>query len=100
MNQILLEAIATKKCVSVTYNNTHMVLAPHILYSKHEAYFIDAVALERNGAPPKEKKLGAYNLAGLKEVALSERSFLPEILFDPREARYEGNTLFVVDRSN
>jgi hypothetical protein len=46
-NQLLLEAIALKKCVTATYNNVEMTLAPHILYSKHDALFIDAVALER-----------------------------------------------------
>jgi hypothetical protein len=97
MNQILLEAIALKKCISVTYNNTQMLLAPHIFYSKHDAFFIDAVALERNGVPPREKKLGAFNLAGLKDVALAERFFEPEALFDPTEPRYDGKTLFVIE---
>jgi hypothetical protein len=95
-NQLLLEAIALKKCVTATYNNVQMTLAPHILYSKHDALFIDAVALERNGAPPKEKKLGAFHLAGLKDLTLSERNFVPDSLFDPAATKYEGVTLFVV----
>ena len=58
--------------------------------------FIDAVALERNGLPPKEKKLGAFHLAGLKGLQLAERHFVPEPVFDPAAAKYEGVTLFVV----
>ena len=72
VNQLLLEAIALKKCVTATYNNVQMTLAPHILYSKHDALFVDAVAIERNGVAPKEVKLGAFHLSGLKELALAE----------------------------
>jgi hypothetical protein len=99
MNQLILEAIALKKCIIVTYNSTKMLLAPHILYSRHESYYIDAVALERNGEPPKEKKLGAFNLAGLRDVALAERQFVPEELFNPADPKYDGVTMFAVDRA-
>lgn len=95
-NQLLLEAIALNKCVTATYNNVAMTLAPHILYSKHDALFIDAVALEKNGAPPKEKKLGAFHLAGLRGLELAERHFVPEPLFNPAAEKYEGVTLFAV----
>jgi hypothetical protein len=98
MNQLFLEAIALNKCISVTYNNTQMILAPHILYSKHEALFIDAVALERNGVPPREKKLGAYNLAGLKDLTVISRHFETDALFNPSDAKYAGVTLFAVDK--
>ena len=95
-NQLFLEAIALKKCVTATYNNVRMVLAPHILYSKHDALFIDAVALERDGVVPKDKKLGAFNLAGLKDLVLTERVFRPETLFDPSASKYNDVTLFTV----
>ncbi len=94
---LLLEAIALKKCIQVTYNKTVMKLAPHILYSKHDALFIDAVALEKNGEPPREKKLGAFNLAGLYDIALTQEHFSREDLFDPNELRYEGVTLFAIE---
>ena len=97
INQLVLEAIALNKCVTAVYNNVQMTLAPHILYSKHDAFFIDAVALERNGAPPKEKKLGAFHLAGLKGLQLAERHFVPEPSFDPAAPKYEGVTLFKID---
>ncbi len=95
-NQLLLEAIALKKCVTTIYNNVRMTLAPHILYSKHDALFIDAVAIERNGQAPKEVKLGAFHLAGLKELALTERTFEPVRLFDAAAPKYDGVTLFAV----
>ncbi|MGB5078151.1 MAG: hypothetical protein WBO17_11780 [Sphingorhabdus sp.] len=99
INQLLLEAIALQKCVFATYNNVRMTLAPHILYSKHDALFIDAVALEKNGEPPREKKLGAFHLAGLKELELAERHFEPEPLFDPEAQKYEGVTLFKISNA-
>jgi hypothetical protein len=95
-NQLLLEAIALKKCVAVTYNNVQMTLAPHILYSKHDALFIDAVAVERGGQVPKELKLGAFNLAGLKDLVLTERHFEPMHVFDATAAKYDSVTLFAI----
>ncbi len=95
-NKILLEAIALNKCVTVTYNNTQMLMAPYILYTKHDALFVDAVTLERNGTPVREKKLGAFNLAGLKDVTLAERYFQAETLFNAADPKYENVTLFTV----
>jgi hypothetical protein len=97
VNQLLLEAIALQKCVVVTYNGVRMTLAPHILYSRNDAFYIDAVALEKNGAPPREKKLGAFHLAGLKDVEIVEQQFDLEPLFDPSLPKYEGNTLFAIN---
>lgn len=96
-NPILLEAIALKKCIVATYNRVEMTLAPHILYTKNNALYIDAVALEKNGEPPKEKKLGAFHLQGLSGLALAERGFEPEELFDPQLDRYQGATLFAIE---
>jgi hypothetical protein len=97
INQLLLEAIALKKCVTATYNNVEMLLAPHILYSKFDALFVDAVAIEKNGAPPKEKKLGAFHLVGLKDLALTERHFTPDALFNPAAEKYTDVTLFKIE---
>ena len=67
-NPLLLEAIALKKCVTAVYNNVQMKLAPHILYSKHSALFMDAVILEKHGEARRDKKLGAFHLAGLNDL--------------------------------
>jgi hypothetical protein len=95
-NQLLLEAIALQKCVVATYNNVRMTLAPHILYAKNDALFIDAVALEKNGAPPREKKLGAFHLAGLKDMEIADRRFDLEPMFDAGAEKYDGKTLFAI----
>lgn len=95
---LLLEAIALKKCITATYNRVEMLLAPHILYSRNDALYIDAVALEKNGAPPREKKLGAFHLQGLTDIVLADQHFERETeLFDPEHERYQSGTLFVIE---
>ena len=94
--RIVLEAIARRLCLTAVYNRTAVRLAPHILYERHGALFVDAVTIERDGARPKEVKLGAFKLVGLSELALTSRGFLPLTSFDPRDARYAGGTLFAV----
>jgi hypothetical protein len=93
----ILEAIALQKCLVVTYNRVTMKLAPHILYTRDDALHIDAVALEREGQPPKEKKLGVFRLSGLNDLALTEEKFAVEPLFEPEAERYDGVTLLAVE---
>lgn len=97
MNTILLEAIARTMCVEAVYNKVRMILAPHILYTRHDELFVDAVALEKDGRAPRELKLGTFKLAGLSDVALTERAFAREDLFDPANDKYAGVTLFAVE---
>jgi hypothetical protein len=96
-DQLLFEAIARKMCVMATYNRVEMKLAPHILYRRNDVLYVDAVALEKAGLPARELKLGAFHLAGLSGIALVEQSFEADILFNPDDARYAGNTLFAVE---
>lgn len=98
-NKEMLQAIATRVCVTATYNRDPIVLAPHILYTKHDEVHADGVVLERNGTPPKEPKVGTFKLAGLHDVAVTDRSFVPDPLFDPNAEKYVDVTLFVVDRA-
>jgi len=95
--KILFEAIALNKCVEAVYNRMVVTLAPHILYTRHDELFIDAVTLERDGQPPRELKLGTFKLVGLKDLALGERPFTPSTLFNPADAKYAGVTLFAVE---
>ncbi len=95
-NPLLLEAIALKKCVSTVYNGVAMKLAPHILYSKNNALFIDAITLEKHGEPPREKKLGAFHLQGLNELQIIDEHFEPDALFEPDAEKYDGAALFKV----
>ena len=95
-NQLLLEAIALKKCVTATYNNVAMKLAPHVLYSKNNALFIDAITLEKHGEPTREKKLGAFHLLGLNDLKLIEQLFEMDSLFQADAEKYAGVTLFMI----
>jgi hypothetical protein len=74
-----------------------MKLAPHILYSKHSALFMDAVILEKHGEARRDKKLGAFHLAGLNDVKLTDQPFEIDALFEPAAEKYQGSTIFVVD---
>ena len=95
-NRILLEAIARGTCVEAVYNRMKVILAPHILYTRHDELYVDAVTLERDGLPPREVKLGAFKVSGLHALTLADRPFEPQPVFDPADSRYEGVTLFAV----
>ncbi len=95
-NQILLEAIAHRKCVLATYNRVAMKLAPHILYKRNDSVYVDAVAIEKAGQPPREFKLGTFNLAGLTDVTLADQHFEAVPLYDPAMPKYQGATLFAI----
>src|SRR5579862_1660723 len=97
LTQSLLEAIALRKCVIATYNGLVMKLAPHILYTRHGELYIDAVALERAGQPPREIKIGTFKLAGLTNLTLAEQMFEPQEIFEPAAEKYAGVTLFAVE---
>ena len=96
-NRKLFEAIALRKCLDATYNRTAVKLAPHILYTRHGELFVDAVTVERDGKPPREIKLGTFKIAGLKDIEVDERDFRPEAIFDPRDEKYAGVTVFAVE---
>src|SRR3546814_6273655 len=90
--KLLLESIATRKCVETVYNRMAVKLAPHILYTRHDELFIDAVTIEREGKPPREIKIGTFKLAGLSQLALTNQEFQPETIFDPADSRSEEHT--------
>lgn len=96
-SRTLLEAIALRKCITARYNRGTVTLAPHILYTRHDELFIDAVTVERDGQPPREAKLGTFKLAGLTELALDEKPFEIFREFDIAAPRYAGATLFAVE---
>jgi hypothetical protein len=93
----LLEAIARRLCVSCVYNKTNVTLAPHIVYTKHDELFVDAVPVERDGKPPRELKFGTFKLAGLNDTAITSRSFDRFNVFDPRDPKYDGVTIFAIE---
>ncbi len=95
-NRVFFEAIVARKCVEAVYNSVAVKLAPHILYTRHDDIFVDAFTLERDGKPPKEKKLGTFKLAGLKDVAVGGVAFQPEPVFNPNSEKYQGVTLLAI----
>lgn len=96
-NKEFFEGVALKKCVAATYNRTKFRLAPHIVYTRHDELYVDAVALEKDGEPPREVKLGTFKLSGLKEVSVEDEHFQPVDIFEPEAEKYEGETLLVVE---
>jgi hypothetical protein len=93
----VLEAIVRQRCLSVTYNRTRMILAPHILYTRHEALHVDAVTVSKEGMLPKEPKMGTFKLDGLKDLTLIDRPFEISDLFDASLDKYLGETLMAVE---
>lgn len=96
-NKLLLEAIALRKCVAATYNRMAVKLAPHVLYTRHDELFIDAVTVERDGQPPREIKLGSFKLAGLTGLEATSQTFDPAPIFDPEAPKYADTMLFAVE---
>lgn len=94
---IILEAIARLRCVMAQYNRGLVVLAPHILYTRHGELHIDATTISRDGNPPRETKIGTFKLDGLGELTLTEQPFTPFPLFEPEAEKYVGETLLAVE---
>jgi hypothetical protein len=97
MSKLILEAIALRKCITATYNRMAVKLAPHILYTRHEELYVDAVTIARDGRPPREIKIGTFKLAGLRDLSLAQQPFERVRIFDPRDDKYAGTTLFAVE---
>lgn len=95
----LLEAIVRKRCVAATYNRGTVVLAPHILYTRHDVLHVDAVTVLRDGKAPREPKIATYRLSGLNDIALTPDDFAPSALFEPDAERYAGVALIAIERS-
>ena len=88
LSDIIRFALMQKICLSVRYNNMDMILAPHMLWTKHGDLHVDAVTVERAGSPPKIFKIGTFKLLGLGNVALTSRTFEPQAEFDPNDPKY------------
>ncbi|WP_066795302.1 WYL domain-containing protein [Sphingomonas soli] len=84
----MFEAVIRQLCVSVTYNRTRMILAPHILYMRGDALYTDAFIVSRENMLPREPKMGTFKIDGLNDVTLTQRPFEPSALFDPDQAKY------------
>lgn len=87
-SDILRFAMMQKLCVSVVYNNMDMLIAPHMLWTKHGDLHVDGVTVERAGGVPKVLKVGTFKLSGLNGVALTSRLFVPHPDFKPTDPKY------------
>jgi hypothetical protein len=93
----IFEAIALQKCLKVTYNKMVVTLAPHILYTRHDEMYIDAVTTDRDGRPPRELKLGTFKLAGLSDIQVLDETFEGMYgLYNEADDKYKGVTLFAI----
>lgn len=92
----VLEAIALRRCLEATYNRMRVKLAPHILYTRHDEMYVDAVTIEREGRAVGEPKLGTFKLAGLQISGVLPMQFSPQDVFEPHNPKYEGVTLLAV----
>ncbi len=95
-DKLLLEAIALKKCIHVSYNRDAVKMAPHILYTRHGELYIDAVVIERAGRPPRERKLGCYKVDGLTGMVLTQDKFSVEPVYDAADPKYADSTVFAI----
>jgi hypothetical protein len=88
ISDIIRFALMQRICLSVRYNNMDMILAPHMLWTKHGDLHVDAVTVERAGSAPKICKIGTFKIAGLGNVALTSRTFEAQNDFDPNDSKY------------
>jgi hypothetical protein len=86
--QKFLKAIACRRLVTADYNGNQMCLAPHLLFARHDELFVSALNIKKNWRSDEERRLGAFKLAGLSNIAVTDDPFDPLPTFDnsvPRE---------------
>lgn len=93
----IFEAIVRRRCIAATYNRGAVLLAPHVLYTRHEVLHLDALTVLREGRAPRELKIATYRLSGLTDINLSAESFVPAPCFEPEAERYAGVALLAVE---
>lgn len=95
----IFEAVVKQLCIKAMYNTHKVVLAPHVVYTRHGDLFIDAITVARNGMLPREIKLGVFKVAGLTDVQLSNRPFEISDLFEPDAERYIDTAVMKVEKA-
>lgn len=95
-HRTILEAIATKHCLTASYNGTAFVLAPHILYTRIDLVYLDAVPITKNGALPREVKMATFKVDGMSDIQLADEVFDISPLYEPWLDKYRDKTLFSV----
>jgi hypothetical protein len=78
------------------YNGTAFLLAPHILYTRLDLIYLDAVPITKNGAPPREVKMATFKVDGMSDIELTDVPFDVSPLYEPWQDKYRDKTLFSV----
>ncbi len=95
---VVVYGIANLLCVRATYaREGSVILAPYILYTRGNDRFVDAVALERDGAPPADRKLATFKFNALRGLVITTECFTPVPEFDRANERYAGGIIASVD---
>jgi hypothetical protein len=59
------DAIAKRVRIAADYNRGAVVVQPVLLFREHDALFLIAGTVSRDGKAPREAKLGTFRLSGL-----------------------------------
>jgi len=79
-NEAVAGAILRRLCLRARYNGGEVILQPSLLYREHDAQFLLAVTVSRDGKPPREPKLGTFRLTGLADLEVTGLTFEPGAL--------------------
>ena len=94
--RLVIEAIALKRAITAEYNGAEMLLAPHLLFSRHEDLFLSALNLRKTWRSEEEMRLGAFKLDGLSRIAVTEQEFEPMAGFEPTPPRETDREVFAL----
>lgn len=94
--RLVIEAIALKRAITAEYNGAEMLLAPHLLFSRHEDLFLSALNLRKTWRSEEEKRLGAFKLDGLSKIAVTDEPFEPLSGFQPVPPRETDCQVFAL----
>lgn len=93
----ILEAIVRKRCVTARYNGGDVVIAPHALFQRHDALYVAAATITRDGVRPREEKIGAFKLDGLVGLGSTDQNFFTSTAWDPGDERFAGQVLMAIE---
>lgn len=74
---LIMAALRNRQCLSARYNSGEVLIAPYLLYERHEVAHLAAVTLNRDGRELKGDRLSVYRVPGLTDLALNARPFVP-----------------------
>lgn len=86
--EVVRHSIEHRLGLRAAYSRRSVILAPHILYERGGALFLDAVVLERDGARPGGDALATFKLSTLRDPVTIMEPIAVARDFDPGDARY------------